>query len=204
MHGGGGPRIPSFGNTHHRRWDWWAFRCHRFAAEWSQGFGASPYPSRLDIPVSSYPWKPPTDTHTQVMDKYNIVGDVGAAIHLSPNVTRILPRWGIKTENLEPSLMSRYVERTKGGDVIKDVDLTVPNARWGYPRQMVHRPALHRELKRVATSAEGVGEPVEFLPKHRVVDVKPHVGVHMDSGVLVSADVFIGADGIKVGLFPWL
>ncbi|EAQ93316.1 hypothetical protein CHGG_01551 [Chaetomium globosum CBS 148.51] len=132
-----------------------------------------------------------------VMDKYNIVGDVGAAIHLSPNVTRILPRWGIKTENLEPSLMSRYVERTKGGDVIKDVDLTVPNARWGYPRQMVHRPALHRELKRVATSAEGVGEPVEFLPKHRVVDVKPHVGVHMDSGVLVSADVFIGADGIK-------
>ena len=139
------------------------------------------------------------DTRIQIIDKYNIIGDEGAAIHLCPNVTRILPRWGIKAKNLEASLMSRYVERTKGGDIIKDIDLTASNARWGYPRHMVHRSTLQRELMRVATSEEGFGMPVKLIPRKRVVGVNPDVGVHLDGGVLVAAEVIIGADGIVVG-----
>lgn len=140
-----------------------------------------------------------TDTQIQVLDKYNIIGDEGAAIHLCPNVTRILPRWGVKTENLHPSLMSRYVERTKGGDIIKEIDLAAPNARWGYPRHMVHRSTLQRELMRVATSKEGLGDPVKLIPRKRVVGVDPDVGVYLDNGVLVKGEVIIGADGIAVG-----
>ncbi|KAH6853737.1 hypothetical protein B0I37DRAFT_14218 [Chaetomium sp. MPI-CAGE-AT-0009] len=131
-----------------------------------------------------------------VMDKYSIIGDVGAAIHLCPNITRILPRWGVDIANIGRNLMSRYVERTRGGDLIKDIDLTESNARWIYPHHMVQRSALHRELMRVATSMEGGGDPVTMLPKHRVVNVDPEVGVYVENGVLVSADVIIGADGI--------
>jgi salicylate hydroxylase len=142
---------------------------------------------------------PLTNTRIQIIDKYNIIGDEGAAIHLCPNVTRILPRWGIKTENLNPSLMSRYVERTKGGDIIKEIDLAASNARWGYPRHMVHRSTLQRELMRVAMAKEGLGEPVKLLQRKRAVDVNPDVGVKLDNDVLVKGQVIIGADGIAVG-----
>ncbi|KAK3300354.1 uncharacterized protein B0H64DRAFT_437520 [Chaetomium fimeti] len=132
-----------------------------------------------------------------VMDKYNIIGDTGAAIHLCPNVTRILPRWGIKMENLSPNSMSRYVERARGGDIIRDVDLAESNARWVYPRYMVHRSTLQRELIRVATLTEGDGEPVSLVAKKRVTEVDPEAGVYVENSTLVSADVIIGADGIS-------
>jgi 2-polyprenyl-6-methoxyphenol hydroxylase-like FAD-dependent oxidoreductase len=132
------------------------------------------------------------------MDKSNLSSDSGAALHLCPNASGILHRWGLKAQNFGPSLMSRYIERAQDGRTLKDVDLTESNARWPHPWQLVHRASFHQELKRVAVSGEGGGVPVILLSKHRVVDVNPQLGATLENGKLVSADVILGADGIYV------
>ncbi|KAK4237136.1 hypothetical protein C8A03DRAFT_44961 [Achaetomium macrosporum] len=121
----------------------------------------------------------------------------GAAIHLCPNANGILRQMGIYAESFGACSMSRYIELTKDGHTFKDVDLTEANKRWPHPWQLVLRAALYQELKRIATSEEGDGVPVDLVFSCQIIDVDPQRGaLTMPDGREHQADVIIGADGI--------
>lgn len=137
--------------------------------------------------------------HTQVYDKSRLANDFGAAVHLCPNASGILRRWGIRAETFGANPMSRFVERAKDGQTRKDIDLVEANKRWAHPWHLVHRVALHEELKRIATSEESAGVPVRLLTSSNVVAVDPEKGATtLENGTTVTSDVVVGADGIYV------
>ncbi len=134
------------------------------------------------------------------MDKSGLDNDSGAAIHLCTNANGILRHWGIYAETFGACLLSRYMQLAYDGRVLMDLDMAERNARWPHPWHLVHRGSLHQELKRAATADQGVGTPVKLFPRHRAVHVDPQLGVTLDSGCLMNADVILGADGIFVSV----
>jgi salicylate hydroxylase len=63
---------------------------------------------------------------------------------------------------------------------------------------LCHRVDFHNELIRLATTADGPGEPSKLSLGERVVACDPTLGtVTLANGMIISADIVIGADGIK-------
>ena len=71
------------------------------------------------------------------------------------------------------------------------------------PSWMVHRHDLHTALYERAVSAEGPGRPVRVRLGARVTTCDPEAGsLVTEDGTTHTADLLIGADGIKVGHSP--
>lgn len=66
---------------------------------------------------------------------------------------------------------------------------------------MFHRQDIHTVLKETALSSEGQGPPARLEVNHRAVDVDCENGrVTFENGNTITADLIIGADGIRVNL----
>ncbi|KAL2857236.1 hypothetical protein BJY01DRAFT_136914 [Aspergillus pseudoustus] len=86
--------------------------------------------------------------------------------------------------NLDGELQMRIPLSTKG--------------KYGAERMMYHRADLHAALKERATGAEYLGQPAVLRTSSRVVRCDPEKGiVELAAGETLSADLIIGADGIK-------
>ena len=122
------------------------------------------------------------------------IGEVGAGIQITPNVSRLLRRWGagdaLERVGVRPEaiVLRRYatgerVGRTGWGDM---------EERYGAPYYHVHRADLHRLLFDLA-------EPFMTLRLNAtVVGVDPEVpAVRLAGGEVVRGDVIVGADGVK-------
>lgn len=84
------------------------------------------------------------------------------------------------------------------GELRRSVDLNEANKIWQHDWVLAHRVQLHDTLKRVATSPDGQGIPVELLLDRRVVDVDPiQASIEISDGSIISGDVVIGADGVR-------
>lgn len=70
--------------------------------------------------------------------------------------------------------------------------------KYGAERMMYHRADLHQTLKERATSADFPGRPVALHTASRVTSCDCDKGtVELASGQVLSADLIVGADGIK-------
>ncbi|KAJ4297146.1 hypothetical protein N0V88_004064 [Collariella sp. IMI 366227] len=99
------------------------------------------------------------DVHVYERTKMETRYQLGAAIHICPNANAVLRSWGIYAEKAGANLMSRYVELSREGATMKDIDLTEANKRWLHPWHLVRRDAFHQELRSVALSLHGAGLP---------------------------------------------
>ncbi|KAJ8596570.1 FAD/NAD(P)-binding domain-containing protein [Rhizopogon salebrosus TDB-379] len=123
------------------------------------------------------------------------IGDIGAGIQVTPNLTRLLIRWGLgerlKKVSVRPEALSfrrwctgETVAWTKWGDTMEE--------EHGAPYYHIHRGDFHRMLYDLA-------EPhCTIRTNCRVVSMdtsKPTLT--LESGEVVHADLVIGADGIK-------
>ncbi|KAK5663371.1 hypothetical protein OQA88_3799 [Cercophora sp. LCS_1] len=132
-----------------------------------------------------------------IYEQSRLAGESGAAVHLAPNANGILRRWGIFAESFGANPMDHLVEHMKDGQVRKHIDLRIPNKRWQHPWHLVHRASLYEELKRLATSEEGIGMPVTLRTGRKVTELDPNQGMlRLDNGETVFADLIVGADGI--------
>ncbi|KAI1368724.1 hypothetical protein F5Y08DRAFT_335290 [Xylaria arbuscula] len=123
--------------------------------------------------------------------------EVGAAVHLAPNANGVLRRWGLLPETFGANDSGAFVERRQTGEIVSEVDLTIPNKMWQYPWQLVHRAALHNRLKETATKEAGLGIAARIKTGSKVVEVDTDSGtVILENGASVTADVVIGADGV--------
>jgi salicylate hydroxylase len=70
--------------------------------------------------------------------------------------------------------------------------------KYGAERMMYHRADLHAVLKQRATGDRFPGKPAELKTSSRVVNCDPEKGtVELADGQVLSADLIVGADGIK-------
>lgn len=66
---------------------------------------------------------------------------------------------------------------------------------------MFHRVDMHTMLLEAATQEAGEGTPCSVVVDHIAKECDPEAGtVTFENGVTISADLIIGADGIRVSL----
>ncbi|KAJ6591235.1 hypothetical protein DFH09DRAFT_1139071 [Mycena vulgaris] len=130
-----------------------------------------------------------------VLESASCIAEVGAGIQISPNLSRLLIRWGLgdqlRQASVKPQSITfrRYntghrVGWTKWGENM-DRD-------YGAPYCHVHRADLLDMLFKLASPY------MTLLLNSRVVSLDPNLGqVTLESGETFRADVILGADGVK-------
>ncbi|KAJ6618774.1 FAD/NAD(P)-binding domain-containing protein [Mycena sp. CBHHK59/15] len=130
-----------------------------------------------------------------VFESASCIGEVGAGIQISPNLSRLLIRWGLGSElrkaSVKPQSITfrryntgRRVGWTKWGDNM-DRD-------YGAPYCHVHRADLLDMLFKLASPY------MTLFLNSRVVSLDPHLGqVTLESGIIFRGDIIFGADGVK-------
>ena len=123
------------------------------------------------------------------------IGEVGAGIQVTPNVSRLLRRWGLERalEDIavrpEAIVFRRYntgerVGYTKWGDKME--------RDHGSPYYHIHRADFHKLLYDLAVPG------MELRLKSTVVAVDPDApSLTLASGEVIYGDLIIGADGVK-------
>ncbi|KZS90616.1 FAD/NAD(P)-binding domain-containing protein [Sistotremastrum niveocremeum HHB9708] len=135
--------------------------------------------------------------------------EIGAAISLTPNSTRILDGFGVEFERMGcvEHRQRRYFKHDEEVGGAYKVDVTGSHLRdtYGYPFYMVHRTDLLNELRQLVTQptseGDGLGEACELYLGRRVVECHPEDGVVvLKGGERVEGDIIVGADGINSSL----
>ncbi|KAG2145435.1 uncharacterized protein EDB93DRAFT_1241107 [Suillus bovinus] len=130
-----------------------------------------------------------------ILEAAPAIGDVGAGIQASPNVSRLLKRWGLgpHLEELGVKPQNLSIRRWKNDEVVGYTPFGETFVKeYGSPYYHVHRADFHRMLYNVT-------EPYcNIRVDCRVVSVDPSKpSVTLASGEVVYADILIGADGVK-------
>ncbi|KAL4247676.1 FAD/NAD(P)-binding domain superfamily protein [Abortiporus biennis] len=130
-----------------------------------------------------------------LLESASAIGDVGAGIQVSPNVSRLLRRWGLGQTLQKIAVMPeaitfrRYstgerVGYTKWGKKMTE--------EYGAPYYHIHRADFHKLLFDLAAPN------MKLRLKSAVVDVDPdEPSVTLQTGEVVRGDLIIGADGVK-------
>ncbi|KAK0728743.1 salicylate hydroxylase-like protein [Lasiosphaeria miniovina] len=133
-----------------------------------------------------------------ILEQSSLLHEVGAAITIKPNASRVLQSWDFVPEQ-------SGMVAIRNGSLIDgtNMDVLVPNyykdceSTWGLPMYAVHREDLHTQLRRLATQQEGPGCPCDVRVRSKVVsyDAK-HARVTTEGGDVLQADLVIAADGV--------
>lgn len=132
-----------------------------------------------------------------IIEAASAIGEVGAGIQVSPNISRLLRRWGLgnKLEKLavrpEGIQFMRYstgerVGYTTWGDTMEQL--------YGAPYYHIHRADLHQLLYDITVSLPNVS----LRLASKVVRVHAEgPSVTLASGEIIRGELLVGADGIK-------
>ncbi|KAJ4351120.1 uncharacterized protein N0V89_006459 [Didymosphaeria variabile] len=135
----------------------------------------------------------------EVYEKSSFHNEVGAAIHLAPNATRVLQPWGCDLQAMEPSPCDHLSIWDNKGNFIATpafTDQLQKELEMDDPWLLVHRVDLHNALREKAEEGFGGKKPKIHLSS-AVDSVDPSTGkVVLESGRVLQADLIIGADGV--------
>lgn len=129
-----------------------------------------------------------------LIESATTIGEVGAGIQVSPNVSRLLQRWGLGEAldkvGVRPDAI--VLRRYSTGERVGYTRWADKMEEYGAPYYHVHRADFHKLLFDLAA-------PYMTLHlKSTVVAVDPDApSVTLASGEIIEGDVIIGADGIK-------
>ncbi|KAL3483676.1 hypothetical protein BJX62DRAFT_244664 [Aspergillus germanicus] len=137
--------------------------------------------------------------NVQVLEKSSFLNEVGAAIHVAPNATRILKAWGCDLDWLRLVHCEKLQIWNSKGDLVRTPIVTKEyQTALGVHDEWVltHRVDLHSALR--ATAAQVVdGRKIRIELGARVVSVNAEAGeVLLEDGIKYTADLIVGADGI--------
>jgi len=130
-----------------------------------------------------------------VLEAAHAISAVGAGIQLTPNMSRLLIRWGLR-EKLEKSVvlpamicLRRYANGELLGWVPWGENMEKDH---GSPYYHIHRADLYEMLSELASPY------IKLRLNSQVIDVDPDApSVTLKSGEVLNADLIIGADGIS-------
>ncbi|KAL4747963.1 hypothetical protein BDW72DRAFT_162475 [Aspergillus terricola var. indicus] len=134
-----------------------------------------------------------------VFEQSRFLHEVGAAIHVAPNASRILQSWGVDMEALQAvqcnairvwDAQGNFVSTTAAAKDYQE-HLKISEA-W----LLTHRVDLHNAMRAAATK-EVNGRRVQIRLSSRIMTVDAEAGaVTLDDGSVYTADLVIGADGM--------
>ncbi|QSZ29965.1 hypothetical protein DSL72_004483 [Monilinia vaccinii-corymbosi] len=133
-----------------------------------------------------------------ILDKSSLAHEVGAAIHVQPNASRIIAQWGFDFQRAR-LVTAKSINFTSGDNlhILSDDDLSDIEDKFGSGYFYSHRVDLHAELMLLATQEEGQGTPAMIQNKSEVVGYNTETGsVTLANGTTMTADLIVGADGI--------
>ncbi|KAF2993830.1 hypothetical protein E8E13_002324 [Curvularia kusanoi] len=134
----------------------------------------------------------------EIFEKSAFSNEVGAAIHLAPNASRILRTWGIDLNKASPSQCTCIAIWSKEGKYLKELVSKNLQAEMGTEDDwfQVHRVDLHKMLRSHATES-ALGRRVNLSLSCPVLSVDVDLGkVHLEDGRDFQADLVVGADGL--------
>lgn len=124
--------------------------------------------------------------------------EIGAAVTISPNGTRVLRELDFDFERGH-GVDIRYIRTYNGTDfhLISENDFGDAEQLYGAPNQAMHRQDLHSELVRLALLEDNSQGSVEI---HKGVHITKfdvqNASLELDNGKIFSGDLIIGADGL--------
>ncbi|KAH8673570.1 hypothetical protein BX600DRAFT_494978 [Xylariales sp. PMI_506] len=136
----------------------------------------------------------------EVFERSLFKNEVGAALTITPNGSRILDAWGfdhVKAGGVEAKNLRLVHAHTLEPAFVEDLE-DVPG-QFGAEMRFYHRVDLHNTLKEMAESeSSGFGLPVAIRLGECVADVDCDGGVIiLQDGTLVAKDLVVIADGVK-------
>jgi len=126
------------------------------------------------------------------------LGEIGAGIQMTPNVARLLIKWGVSDEIGEDLVEFEELNMRRRDGTPVGYTKMIPNVKndLGYPWWLVHRMHLHEGLVKVARKAGA-----DLVINARVVEINSKsskkVDVKTERGSKYTFDLLIGADGVK-------
>ncbi|KAL8709391.1 MAG: hypothetical protein Q9225_007461 [Loekoesia sp. 1 TL-2023] len=133
-----------------------------------------------------------------VFEKSKFAVEIGAALLLVSNGTRVLSRLGFSFERARGQHFTAW--ETLDGRTLANIgslDLTDAEKRYGAPLMCVHRVDLHKELLRLAAAEDTNARKVQLHLKSTAVDARPAEGeVELADGSIHRADLVVAADGL--------
>ena len=138
----------------------------------------------------------------EVFEKSQFRNEVGAAITMTPNATRVLLKWGFDFDKAG-AVVSAQV-KFKNGKTLEDLFVDVYEdlqTEYGAKAYGMHRVDLHSGLRELATARDGLaGNPVRMVLGEAVRSICCERGlVRLESGNEVRKDLIVVADGGHVG-----
>ncbi|OXG54451.1 salicylate hydroxylase [Cryptococcus neoformans] len=149
-------------------------------------------------------------TNIHVWESAREIGEVGAGINITPNLSRILDGWGVldiaRAEAV--ALDGASVLRCAEDDVLTSVDFKYIEKEFGYPFYVVHRSALQKCLVTGAMDSGVVKLHLGKLIKEWDFDNNRFFVTSRDqangtangngsTGEWVEGDVILASDGVK-------
>ncbi|KAK7698843.1 hypothetical protein SLS64_012196 [Diaporthe eres] len=142
----------------------------------------------------------PSDKHERrkILEQSSLTHEVGAAITIKPNASRVLQTWDFVPEKsgMVAIRNSSLIDGT-------NMEILVPKyykdceSTWGVPMYAVHRVDLHTQLRQLATGKDGPGRPCDVQVRSKVVEYDAENGkVTTESGEALQADLIVAADGV--------
>ncbi|KAF9647651.1 salicylate hydroxylase [Thelephora ganbajun] len=135
----------------------------------------------------------------EIFERRSFNVEVGASLSCAANGTQWLREWEVDVSIMKPVVLQKLVMREwETGRILNQYDLSEYEATWGDPSNMFYRKDMHLGLLHAATSEEGKGVPCKIVIDHICEAVDYETGtVTFKNGRTVTADIIIGADGIR-------
>ncbi|KAL4916444.1 hypothetical protein BDW62DRAFT_212000 [Aspergillus aurantiobrunneus] len=140
------------------------------------------------------------DREITILEQSSISQEIGATISLQPNASKIVEeQWGLAS--ILKQRGSMVDEAFEVYNIDGEMQIRIPlltKDKYGAERMMYHRADLHETLKERATSVDFPGRPATLRTSSRVASCDCTRGtVELVGGEVLSADLIVGADGIK-------
>lgn len=135
----------------------------------------------------------------QVYEQSAELKEVGAAIQMSANATKVLFHLGLKPilEAVGVKPNSFDFRRFDDGELLHQIELGDKHeAKFGVPYYQIHRGDLHAALFEQVQLLDPTAVQLGYRAES-VVETDQAIEVRFSNGKIVASDLLIGADGIK-------
>ncbi|KAG4433618.1 hypothetical protein IFR05_010894 [Cadophora sp. M221] len=136
-----------------------------------------------------------------ILESSKLLQEVGAAITLSPNGTRVLSKLGFDFEAARGVRMDSVA--VYAGDTLEKKDVYPPGAmdgietNLGFPYRAFHRVDLHNELRKLALLDDDKGATINLHLGVKIIRVDvENAEVESQDRDVWKGDMLIGADGL--------
>jgi hypothetical protein len=107
----------------------------------------------------------------QIYERSDGTNELGAAIHLCSNASRVLLSWGLDPVTAKfVEAKKTYIAKGTTLERVYEADYSSIASTYGAPWYFSHRIDLHNALKHLATASDGVGKPAIIFPHSKVVN----------------------------------